>query len=1289
MSLGTLFVDLKANTASFVGDLGKASVVARNAAKDISREFQTLGRVASQTFGPFASFNPIVSQLSFALSGMGRAAAGAMGSFGKVSSGLGALASLGAGAVAGIGSAEVAVVALALHAAESAAKLNQLSQATGVSVEALSGFGFVAKQMGVESQVMVLGLERMSRSAFAAATAPAGTINAYTRLGISVRDSSGQIRSTQVIFEELAQRFSAMPDGVTKTALAIQLFGRGGAQMIPILNEGSAGVQKLLETAQRLGVVISSETGAAAQRFEQTLGELSAAGQGASISLMRDLLPALQTIATSFTQTNAEGQSALSQIASWTAKFVEGTMGVLNTWFHAFEQVGSVVELVAASIVGSIEAVIAAAKASGKLAMFDFSGAEASAIEGLNDLKKPFDKFWDETKKTWADNTKFINGVFDIATPFTGNVKAAPGSWPGADILARTRPRGGFEPDESAEKKKAKGGLGEEPDTVVEMVAKLAAEAQAQSLLASATDRATAAMTLQKAAAESFQKVADQRVELEKKLAGLNDEKTKAKGTPEAAEIQKRIDRIKDLLNELILDTPQIQALYAQIGAGKFAETAEDEAHKFIQSTEEQTASIRRMAAAYAESPLAVGKAEAAVKIAPLELNLGVLGQLKEAGAITAAEYDVLATQIQKAISAVHDLTAAEVNEAVAKQGQGIATQIAGLNRLTAAAFASAAALRGVEVENKVQEFRVTNKLDVNDPQLGKVRAQFEAEANAEHSSQLATRAAQLDVSVGYAREIEQLEQIKEIYGDNKNVMLAAAAAELEAQQRSTEQWDAQARAAGSFGDRVTAIFDKVQMDGQKFGEHVFDAFSHAIDDVSTQLAKMAVTGKSNFKQLFDSLAEELLKAQIQRGFAAIFTGVAPASASPKPLGNTMGNTSAPGGILQSLGGIFGINAKPQPPRAMDEAVPGAPGATNVATSGPSGGLFGLFAHLFQPHAATPPPPALAGGFPFDLSHFPLTGEGEVPRSGSAASGGLRGELGGIFGIASKSKAAAGPSGPTGAAGSPFHVILDGGAGGPLAGFGGAPAGAGAEAPGSLFDQLKLPLTGEGVSSGGSFSAGGMLENLARSAPGGGGSNSSVSGDISAALKASSGILSSIKGIGGLLANKGASGGIDANGGLADLSKFPLTGEGSGGNDTASAFDLLAQQAPSGQGGSSSGGSAATTALTAIGAGASTVSLFASIMKIFSGFRAGGGDVSPGKAYVVGEKHPEWFVPDQAGSIMPSLRTGNNPQGGTHTTVVQMNINGVQDVDSFNRSKGQILSGFHQQASIAYARHSK
>ena len=83
--------------------------------------------------------------------------------------------------------------------------------------------------------------------------------------------------------------------------------------------------------------------------------------------------------------------------------------------------------------------------------------------------------------------------------------------------------------------------------------------------------------------------------------------------------------------------------------------------------------------------------------------------------------------------------------------------------------------------------------------------------------------------------------------------------------------------------------------------------------------------------------------------------------------------------------------------------------------------------------------------------------------------------------------------------------------------------------------------------------------------------------------------------------------------------------------------------------------------------------------KIFGGFLEGGGDVSPGKAYVVGERHPEFFVPRVHGAVANSMAMGGQ-------VAVHNHFYGVQDVDSFRRSSAQILGDFHRATSMAMAR---
>lgn len=63
---------------------------------------------------------------------------------------------------------------------------------------------------------------------------PAG--KALAALGISATDAAGQVKGVDEVMIAVADKFAAVQDGRAKTAIAMQLFGKSGAQLIPTLN---------------------------------------------------------------------------------------------------------------------------------------------------------------------------------------------------------------------------------------------------------------------------------------------------------------------------------------------------------------------------------------------------------------------------------------------------------------------------------------------------------------------------------------------------------------------------------------------------------------------------------------------------------------------------------------------------------------------------------------------------------------------------------------------------------------------------------------------------------------------------------------------------------------------------------------------------------------------------------------------------------------------------------------------------------------------------------------------
>lgn len=215
-------------------------------------------------------------------------AQGALGKFGAVAAR--GFAAVAAGATVAAGALGIAVKGAIDHADA----LSKASQKAGVTVEALSRLEYAAKLSDVSLESLTGGLQKLSKG-MADAAGGKGPAAAFKALGIAVTESNGQLRDGNAVFADIADRFSRLEDGATKTALAIQIFGKSGADMIPLLNSGRDGLKSMADESDRLGATISTKTAKAAEEFNDNLTRLSQVMQGLVNRVMEAVLPALQS----------------------------------------------------------------------------------------------------------------------------------------------------------------------------------------------------------------------------------------------------------------------------------------------------------------------------------------------------------------------------------------------------------------------------------------------------------------------------------------------------------------------------------------------------------------------------------------------------------------------------------------------------------------------------------------------------------------------------------------------------------------------------------------------------------------------------------------------------------------------------------------------------------------------------------------------------------------------------------------------------------------------------------
>jgi lambda family phage tail tape measure protein len=188
------------------------------------------------------------------------------------------------------GSAVVAgLTAVVKTAVDAGDELFNLQAKTGVAANALIAIGNAAKLADVDMGTLGKGLTRLNVNLVKAAEGNEDLSRKFQALGVSVKGADGQVVSSDKALKQIADRFADMPDGAQKAAAAVAVFGKSGAELIPLLNEGSAAMEKFT-------FKVGEDFAARSDLFSDTITALGIKTQGFGLELTDALLPALQSI---------------------------------------------------------------------------------------------------------------------------------------------------------------------------------------------------------------------------------------------------------------------------------------------------------------------------------------------------------------------------------------------------------------------------------------------------------------------------------------------------------------------------------------------------------------------------------------------------------------------------------------------------------------------------------------------------------------------------------------------------------------------------------------------------------------------------------------------------------------------------------------------------------------------------------------------------------------------------------------------------------------------------------
>lgn len=274
------------------------------------------------------------------------------------------------GEVAILGFVGEKIADLAKEFAEFAEQTEIASQKTGLSTNAVQELGFAAKMTGVSAEGMNQALMRVSRAQTEAVGGSKQLQAVFEAVGLSAKQLEDM--SLDQVLEKVADKFESTEDGSTKAAIAMQLFGRQGADLIPLLDKGSSGIDELRQKAEELGIVMGGEDVEAGAKLNEKLKEMDAQMAAIKLRAGSELAPAFLQIVNAMSEMDNKG-------------------GVLDTMFIGLADIMKT--LVAAGIYlantfnAAAEVIVTAGVAAEQAATGNFKTAAASIQIGIENIE--------------------------------------------------------------------------------------------------------------------------------------------------------------------------------------------------------------------------------------------------------------------------------------------------------------------------------------------------------------------------------------------------------------------------------------------------------------------------------------------------------------------------------------------------------------------------------------------------------------------------------------------------------------------------------------------------------------------------------------------------------------------------------------------------------------------------------------------------------------------------------------------------------------------------------------
>jgi phage-related protein len=243
---------------------------------------------------------------------------------------LGGMAKVAGGVIAaGVGVAATAMGGLMAKTLETTKEINKFAQVNGMSTDEFQKWDYVAKSVGYSMEQASGDMAMLAERAMDAATGAGENAEMFKKLGVSVKDSSGQLKTQEQLFNETIAGLQGMEDVTERNAIATAMLSTTGEELAPILNMTNEELENMKNNAN----VISEDDLAKAQEFSDKWNQAKATLGGVFTEIGIRLMPIFQTMLDWVMSNMPQIQSIMDTVFNALSTVVNMAVGVFQEYF--------------------------------------------------------------------------------------------------------------------------------------------------------------------------------------------------------------------------------------------------------------------------------------------------------------------------------------------------------------------------------------------------------------------------------------------------------------------------------------------------------------------------------------------------------------------------------------------------------------------------------------------------------------------------------------------------------------------------------------------------------------------------------------------------------------------------------------------------------------------------------------------------------------------------------------------------------------------------------------------